>query len=150
MPIPADRVRLLATFDAFMTPRAPPILIPTRGSSLEDTNTTVGYSNSGGGLTASALLQGMNESEVEMKEAKKEEQRATTTKSDKKSKKKKSKKDGKKVADDTTKVKDSSNAKIDENGKASGSLGKSDAKIERKPKESNISAANEDMHNSTS
>lgn len=78
----------LCVFDAFTTPRAPPLLIPTRGSSDEMANN----SNSGGALTASALLQRMDETRMEMAASKvKEEQRT------KKSNKKKSKTDTRKV-----------------------------------------------------
>lgn len=84
----------LCTFDALMTPRAPPILIPTRGSPVDGAGTMT-KNNGSGGLTASALMQGMNESKTEMmasKEAKGD--RKASKKSDKKKKSnKKAKKD---------------------------------------------------------
>ena len=62
----------LCVFDAFTTPRAPPILIPTR-ISTNDTPTV--NSSSRSSMTASSLIQGMHESKLEMissKEAKEE------------------------------------------------------------------------------
>lgn len=82
----------LAALDAFMTPRAPPILIPTRDGGSDS-----------GGLTASALMQGMNESKMEMdkaaaREVKKEEQRSS------RSSKKKSDKSNKKAKKDMAQI----------------------------------------------
>ena len=80
----------LCVFDAFTTPRAPPILIPTR-ISTNDTPTV--NSSSRSSMTASSLIQGMNESKLEMissKEAK-EEKRAKKTEKKSSSKRAKSK-----------------------------------------------------------
>ena len=87
----------LCVFDAFTTPRAPPILIPTR-ISTNDTPTV--NSSSRSSMTASSLIQGMNESKLEMissKEAK-EEKRA------KKTEKKSSSKRVKKKTSDESKM----------------------------------------------
>jgi len=105
----------LCALDAFRTPRAPPIVIPTRGSVDETTN----YGSSG--VTASALVQGMNESKMEMmasKEAKEEQRVASSKKADKKSTKR-----AKKKKDETpTKVKEAPVAtNKSEDKKASGS-----------------------------
>ncbi|KAL9183232.1 hypothetical protein ACHAXT_005019 [Thalassiosira profunda] len=80
----------LCVFDAFSTPRAPPLLIPTRGA-VDDGK--IGKS----GFTASSLLQGMDQAKVEIaasdvavegkkkasssKKARKEEAKACTKKS---------------------------------------------------------------------
>ena len=86
----------LCVFDAFTTPRAPPILIPTR-ISTNDTPTV--NSSSRSSMTASSLIQGMNESKLEMissKEAK-EEKRAKKTDKKSSSKRAKNKKDESKM-----------------------------------------------------
>ncbi|KAL7543410.1 hypothetical protein ACHAXR_012694, partial [Thalassiosira sp. AJA248-18] len=71
----------LCACDAFTTPRAPPILIPTRGS-------VEGTANSGSGFTASSLLQGMAESKMEMLASNEAKEERRAKKSDKKSSKK--------------------------------------------------------------
>lgn len=48
----------LCVFDSFMTPRAPPILIPTRGGMLNETV------NDGSGVTASTLMQDINQAKL--------------------------------------------------------------------------------------
>ena len=86
----------LCVFDAFTTPRAPPILIPTR-ISTNDTPTV--NSSSRSSMTASSLIQGMNESKLEMissKEAK-EEKRAKKTEKKSSSKRAKNKTDESKM-----------------------------------------------------
>jgi hypothetical protein len=71
----------LCVFDAFATPRAPPIHITTRGVCAGETgdNATV--------LTASALMQGMNKSRIEIAASKEAQKDTRMTKSEKKSKK---------------------------------------------------------------
>ena len=78
----------LCVFDAFTTPRAPPILIPTR-ISTDDTPTV----NSSGrsSMTASSLIQGMNESKLEMISSKEAKEEKRTKKSEKKSSSKRAK-----------------------------------------------------------
>jgi hypothetical protein len=50
----------LCVFDSFMTPRAPPILIPTRGGMMSETVND----NGGSGLTASSLMQDINQAKL--------------------------------------------------------------------------------------
>ena len=137
----------LATFDAFMTPRAPPILIPTRGS--PDNTKTSSYDT---GLTASVMLQGMDESKMDMtssREAEKDKKQKSISKSDKRSKKK-AKKEKKNEAEakappegniDTTKATESSYENIGGNGKGGSLLGKSDPKTDDTANENKSSAA---------
>ena len=72
----------LCVFDAFTTPRAPPILIPTRGGFVGET------SSDGGTLTASALMQGMSKSIMEIAASKEAQEERRATKSDKRANKK--------------------------------------------------------------
>ena len=81
----------LCACDAFTTPRAPPLLIPTRDSM-----------NNASNMTASSMLQGMKDSKQEMlasEEAKEERKKKLDKKS---SKKKKAKKEEAATNDDST------------------------------------------------
>ena len=72
----------LCVFDAFTTPRAPPILIPTRGGCVGET------ASDGGALTASALMRGMSKSRMEIAASKEAQEERRATKSDRKVNKK--------------------------------------------------------------
>lgn len=72
----------LCVFDAFATPRAPPILIPTRGGCVGET------ASDGGALTASALMRGISKSRVEIAASTEAQEERRATKIDKKVNKK--------------------------------------------------------------
>ena len=73
----------LCAIDAFMTPRAPPLLIPTRSSMIESSS-----SAANSGTSASAMLQGMNDSKLEMMASNEAKEERRAKKSQKKSNKK--------------------------------------------------------------
>jgi hypothetical protein len=69
----------LCFFDAIVTSRAPPILIPTRGTVDE-------FAGSNNGLSAAALMQGMDDRKREMRNARENKSKRSEKKSSKKSK----------------------------------------------------------------
>ena len=80
----------LCAIDAFMTPHAPPLLIPTRSSMNESSSAAA---NSG--ISASAMLQDMNDSKLEMMASNEAKEERRAKKSEKKSNKKAKKDEGK-------------------------------------------------------
>jgi len=78
----------LCVFDSFMTPRAPPILIPTRGSMVNET-----ANDGSSGLTASTLMQDFNEAKLALAASKDAQDYKKVKKLDKKSDKKAKKED---------------------------------------------------------
>jgi len=72
----------LCVFDAFTTPRAPPIMIPTRVGYVGET------ANNDWGMTASALMHGMSKSKMEIAASKEAQDKRRAEKSDTKSSKK--------------------------------------------------------------
>lgn len=71
----------LCAFDSFMTPRAPPILIPTRGGMVNET-----ANDGGSGLTASTLMQDFNEAKLALAASKDAQDDKHVKKSSKKAK----------------------------------------------------------------
>ena len=80
----------LCAIDAVMTPRAPPLLIPARSSTNESSS-----SAANSGISASAILQGMNDSKLEMTASNEVKEERRAKKAEKKSSKKAKKDEGK-------------------------------------------------------
>jgi hypothetical protein len=85
----------LCVFDSFMTPRAPPILIPTRGGMVNETVND----NSGSGLTASTLMEDINQAKLALAASKDAQDDKKIKKSANKKSNKKAKKEDVEVVD---------------------------------------------------